>query len=131
MRDNPLRETKISKAFVNILATLSILGFISIISYSLVNIDISKYMDPLWLIILGTGFIIESNPKKILHTIKHKLEQENFTAMTTLIIGCLAIISGILSIPQIGIESSVFLAIKGLMSIMAIAFIVIQTWVLK
>ncbi|MFH0808343.1 MAG: hypothetical protein V1888_01880 [archaeon] len=131
MIDKPIRETKISKAFVNILAILSILGFVTIIAQALFNVDILKYTEALWLTILGLGFIIESSPLQLFHSIRDNLEERNFTATTTLIIGLLAIIAGILSLPQINIQNSSFLAIKGIMSIIAIIFIIIQTWVLK
>ncbi len=131
MKDNPIRETKISTSFINILAILSILGFTSIISYTLFNKNITQYVETLWLTILGLGFIIESAPIKLFHSIRNNLSQRNFTATTTLIIGTLAIIAGILSLPQINIQNPAFLAIKGIMSIIAIIFIIIQTWVLK
>jgi hypothetical protein len=131
MRENPIRETKISNAFVNILVILSILGFTSIISYTLLDKDITRYVETLWLIILGIGFIVEANPNQLFHSIKNKLKQENFTATTTLIIGILAVITGILSLPQINIQNSAFLALKGIMSIIAVIFIIIQTWILE
>jgi len=127
---NP-RETHISKAFVNILSIISILGFISIISYTIFAIQITQYLETLWLSILGLGFIIESNPNQLFHSIKNRLEERNFTATTTLIIGILAITAGILSLPQINIQNQAFLGLKGIISIIAIIFIIIQTWVLK
>jgi hypothetical protein len=127
---NP-RETNISKAFVGILAVISILGFMSIITYSFFNTDIQAYVETLWLIILGLGFIIEANPVQLWHRIRNRLEERNFTATTTLIIGALAVVAGTLSVPQINIQNPAFLAVKGIISMIAIIFIVIQTWVVK
>ena len=124
-------ETNISKPFVNILAILSITSFASIITETIFNRTIIQYTETLWLTILGIGFIIEANPKRLLHSIRHKLGEKNFTATTTLIVGTLAIVAGILSLPQIAIQNPTFLAIKGIMSIVAIIFIIIQTWVIK
>jgi hypothetical protein len=126
-----MNQTNISKPFVNILAILSILGFTSIISESIFNANITSYIEILWLTILGIGFIIESSPIQLFHSIRHRLGEKNFTATTTLIIGTLAVIAGILSLPQIAIQNQTFLAIKGIMSIIAIIFIVIQTWIIK
>jgi len=42
-----------------------------------------------------------------------------------------AIIAGVLSISQINIQHPVFLAIKGGISIIAIIFIIIQTWAIR
>lgn len=131
MRENPVRETKISHAFVNILAVLSIIGFISIISHTIFGINMTPYMETLWLGILGTGFIIESNPKKLFHSIKNRLEEKNFSSTTTLVIGILAVTAGIFSLPQIAIQNQAFLGLKGIMSIIAITFIIFQTWVIK
>ncbi len=131
MTDTSTEETKIAKAFVNILAILSILGFITIISSSLLNLNIDKYTETLWLSILGLGFIIEANPTRLFKTIKNQLGERNFTSTTTFIVGLLAVIAGILSLPQINIQTSPFLAIKGIISIIAIVFIIIQTWILK
>ena len=127
---NP-RETNISKPFVNILAILSILGFASIISYTLFNKNITPYIETLWLSILGLGFIIESSPRQLFHSIRNRLGERNFTSTTTLIIGILAITSGMLSLPQVNIQNPGFLAVKGIISIIAIIFIIIQTWIIK
>ncbi len=124
-------EKDVSRAFVNILAILSILGFISIITLTLFNININPYMETLWLSILGLGFIIESSPIQLFKTIRSQLGERNFTSTTTLIIGLLAVTAGILSLPQINIQTQAFLAIKGIISIIAIIFIIIQTWILK
>lgn len=124
-------ETNISKAFVNILSILSIVGFASIISETLLNFDISAYIETLWLSILGLGFIIESSPVQLYKSIRHRLGEKNFTSITTLIVGTLAVIAGILSLPQINIQTTAFLAVKGIMSIVAVIFIIIQTWVIK
>ena len=128
--NNP-RETNISKAFVSILAVISILGFIGIISYAFFNINMQAYIETLWLVILGLGFIIEANPVQLFHRIRNRLEERNFTATTTFIIGALAVVAGTLSLPQINIQNPAFLAVKGIISIIAIIFIIIQTWVVK
>ncbi|MBS3086971.1 hypothetical protein J4226_00060 [Candidatus Pacearchaeota archaeon] len=127
---NP-RQTKISVAFVNILAILSILGFTGIISYTLFNKNIDAYTETLWLLVLGLGFIIESSPIQLFHSIRNNLGEKNFTSTTTLIIGVLAVIAAALSLPQINIQTQAFLAIKGIMSIIAVIFIIVQTWVIK
>lgn len=125
-------ETRtISEPFVNILAILSIASFASIISEAIFNFNVYAYTETLWLTILGIGFIIESSPIQLFHSIRHRLGERNFTATTTLIIGLLAIIAGILSLPQIALQNQTFLAIKGIMSIIAIIFIIVQTWVIK
>lgn len=125
------KADKVSKAFVNVLAILSIIEFLNIVSYTLFNTNVKGYIEALWLIILGLGFIIEARPKQLMIKIRNNLKEESFTAITTLIVGALAFIAGILSLPQINIQHTSFLAVKGIISIIAIIFIIIQTWVLK
>ena len=79
--------------------------------------------------IVGIGILFEARAKK-LKSIARGLTHNNFTHLTTIIIGAIAIIAGIFSFPQIRIQFSGFLAIKGIISIIAIAIIAIQTWIL-
>ncbi|MDH3353160.1 MAG: hypothetical protein OEL87_01815 [Nanoarchaeota archaeon] len=131
VKEEVIEKGKVSNAFVDILAVISILGFLSIISYTLFDTNIEKYVEALWLGILGLGFIIESSPVELFKTIRTRFEERNFTSMTTLVVGILAMIAGVLSLPQINIQNPAFLAVKGVMSIIAVIFIMIQTWVIK
>ena len=49
--------------------------------------------------------------------------------MTTLVVGLMALVAGILRI--VGVENLAFSAIQGLISIIAIIFIIVETWVIK
>lgn len=94
---------------------------------SFFNFSIGGYQDVLWLIILGIGFILESKPKSF----SKKKKETPVTNLSSLVIGFIAIIAGILSMPFIGIDHPVFLAVKGVISVIAIIFIIFQTWVVK
>lgn len=113
--------------FASILAIISIIGFLEIVSSNFFNFSFGDYIEFLWLTLMGVGFIIESSPKKI-HT---KKADETVTDITSLVIGIIAIIAGILSIPQVGINHPVFQATKGVVSVIAIIFIAIQTWIVR
>ena len=76
---------------------------------------------------MGIGFIMESKPKQI-HT---RNSNDSVTDITALVVGVMAIIAGILSIPQIGVDHPVFFASKGVISLIAIIFIAMETWVIK
>lgn len=123
-------KSKTSTFFVSILAIVSILGFVSIISKSFFDVDLNVYVESLLLVLIGSGFIIEANPKKIFNK-KKGLTSADFPKLTTFVIGILAILSGLLSIPLINLQHFVFLAIKGLISIIVIIFIIIETWFLR
>jgi putative Mn2+ efflux pump MntP len=121
------KKQRISLRFASILAIVSIIGFCEIILNSFFNLSFQEYISFLWLTLLGIGFILESKPKSL-----HKRKSnESVTNITSLVVGGMAIIAGILSIPQIGINHPVFFATKGVISLIAIIFIAIETWVVK
>ncbi len=120
-----------SRTFVIALSVVSIIGFLSIMIESLFYFDVSNYIETLWLVVLGFGLILETTIKE-LKSIKRKgLTPEYLGKITMVIVGSLAIIAGILSLPQIDVQNASFLAVKGIISILAIIFIVLQTWVTK
>jgi len=117
---------KLPIKFASILAVVSIIGFLEITLSSFFNISFQSYIEFLWLTIIGLGFIIISKPKKLT-----KSKKEPVTDITALVVGCLAIIAGLLSLPFLNIIHPVFFAIKGVISLIAIIFIVLETWFLK
>ena len=123
-------KAKVSQKFVTALAIVSILGFSGVVSQSFFNFDSSDYIESFLMLIIGTGLIIEAKIKK-LKSLSRGLTSNNITHLTTIIIGLIAIIAGIFSFPLIRIINPSFLAIKGIISIIAIAVIIIQTWIIE
>ena len=121
-------KREISFKFASILAIVSIIGFIEIMIFSFLGFSIDTYMDFLWLSIMGVGFILASQPKKLP---EKKSDNESVADITALVIGAIAIIAGLLSLPFIGIDHPVFSATKGVISVICIIFIVLETWVMK
>ena len=124
------QKSRISSHFVYILAIISIVGFLGIIVNSFFEINIDAYVSFLWLIIMGIGFILISKPKDLYEGTKIGFDETKVSRLTAFVIGILAIIAGVLSIPQIDIQNNVFLAIKGVVSIISVIFIIIQTWII-
>jgi hypothetical protein len=122
------KRSKVSKSFVTILAIVSILGFISIISETLFEADIRLYIESAWMFIVGIGLVLEAKIRR-LRTLKFGLNPGNFTTLITLTVGAIAIITGVLSIPYFGFQNPSFLAMKGILSVIAIVIIFIQTWI--
>lgn len=122
-------KVRVSSKFISILSIVSILGFIGIISQTIFNFNISTYIEALWMLIIGIGIIIEAKLKK-LKSLSERITPNNFTHLTTIVVGSLAIIAGIFSFPFIRIETPAFLAIKGIVSIIAIIVIILQTWII-
>ena len=123
------KEFRVSKPFVIVLSIVSILGFIGIISKTLFFTNIDHYIESSWFLIMGIGFIIEATPLRLFKKIERELDQSTFSSMTTLIVGLLATVAGILTLLQI--QNPAFQAMQGLISIIAIVFIAVQTWILK
>ncbi len=124
-------ERKISHIFVTALSLISILGFMSIISTNIFSYSIDPYIEPLWLIIMGLAFIIEASPVKLFHQIRNRLDERNFNRITTLVIGLVSFISGTMTLPYFNFNHFMFSAMKGLVSFVAIIFIIVETWVIK
>ena len=125
------KKSKASRNFVIALSVVSIIGFLSIVMSSLFYVDVSGYVDTFWLITLGLGLILETSIKEIRRIKSVGLTPELLGKLTMLIVGAIAMIAGILSLPQIHIQNASFLAVKGIISILAIIFIILQTWVIE
>lgn len=127
----PKKKSRASRNFVIALSLVSIIGFLSITTDSLFGFSFDEYVNSLFLVVLGLGLALETSVKEIRRIKNQGLTSEMLGKVTMLVVGAFAIIAAILSIPQINIQSPIFLAIKGIISILAIIFIIIQTWVSK
>ena len=123
------KKVNVSESFVIALAVVSIIGFGGIVSESLFGENINPYTESLLMIVIGVGLIIEAEIKKLKNLKKEGLTPGNFTHLTTAIIGLFAFFSGLLSFPMIDVQNPSFLATKGIISVIAIVFIIIQTWI--
>jgi len=125
------QKRKVSTRFAGVLAVISITGFLEIILTRFFNVSINKYSAFLWLIIMGFGFIIVSKPKSLYKTSKKKFDEASFSRLTTFVLGVIAIVAAILSLPFVNINHPILSASMGIISIIAIIFIIVQTWIVK
>jgi hypothetical protein len=123
-------HVRVSHRFVNALSIVSIFGFAGIVSYTIFSFDLSFYVEAMLMITIGAGLMIEARMRK-LKSLSRGITSNNITHLTTIIIGFVAILSGIFSFPQIRIENPSFLAIKGIVSLIAMTVIIIQTWFIR
>ena len=114
-----------------VLAIVSIIGFVGIISKSLFDINIQSFVEAGLMFTVGIGLLIEADINSLKKLKIQGLTPENFNHLTTFTIGALAVIAGLFSFPIIRIETPGFIAIKGISSIIAVIVIVLQTWVIK
>ncbi|MEM2956068.1 MAG: hypothetical protein QW041_00625 [Candidatus Pacearchaeota archaeon] len=130
-KENKKEQKKSSpRTFVIALALISIIGFIGIISETMFNYNMKTIVESSWIIILGISILIKTKLSR-LKSLKEGLSSTNFPYLTNLIIGLIAVISGILSSPFFKITNPAFHAIRGIISIIAIAVIIIETWIVK
>ena len=126
-----MAKRKLKSKFDNTLAIISIIGFLEITLMSFFELNLSEYSGFFWLTTMGIGFLVISKPEKLYKKMKDQINELSFYRLTTLVIGCFAILAGFLSLPQFQLNHPVFLAIKGVVSIIAIIFIIAQTWMMK
>src|SRR3989344_6895902 len=112
-----------SNKFVSTLAIVSIVGFVGIVSYTLFGKDINNYVEAFWIFVIGVGLLIESKAWTLKRIKEEGFTHSNFVNLTTGIVGVIAIIAGILSLPPIRVDTPGFLAVKGIMGIIAIVVI--------
>jgi len=125
------RRVKASRSFVIALSIVSMIGFLSIVLEDLFYVNINSYIQTLWLISLGIGLILEVSLVKLKKIKTSGLTPEVLGEITMLVVGSMAVIAGVLSLPQINVQHPSFLAIKGIIGLLAIIFIILQTWIAK
>lgn len=119
-----------SDTFVIVLSLISIIGFIGIISETIFNYDLNGFIESAWIIILGLGLIIQTKFTRI-KSIRNGLNNTNLPYLTNLMIGLVAILSGVFSLPTFKITNPAFHSLRGLLSLIAIVVIITETWVVK
>lgn len=122
---------KAKPMFIYFLAIVSILGFMGTAVDAFGGIDISKYITSTIFLLIGIGLMIEGNVRALPKMLKYGLTGNEISHITAIAVGVVAIISGVLSYPFIGIENNTFTIIKGILSIVAIVIIVIETFFVK
>jgi peptidoglycan/LPS O-acetylase OafA/YrhL len=122
-----VERKKTSQKFVIALSVVSIAGFLSIVAETIFNFSLDEYLDFILMLVVGAGLLVDAD-LKTLKSLKRGLTPKNFTHLVVAVIGTLAVVAGIFSLPRITIEHPMFLSIKGIIAIIAIIVIVIQTW---
>jgi O-antigen/teichoic acid export membrane protein len=126
-----LRRKKVSTKFTSVLAIISIVGFTEILLGSFFKLSISEYSSFLWLLIMGIGLILITNPKVFIKRAKNNFNEASFSMLTTFVLGVMAIIGAILSFPLINLDHPILSATLGIISTISIIFIIFQSWVIK
>lgn len=125
------RKKRVPRRFVIVLSIVSILGFAGIASRTLFDLDISSYVEVAWIWALGIGILLEADLKSLKNIRRTGLNSGKFNNLVAAVIGFLALITGLLSLPQINWLTSGLEAIKGVISLVAIIFIMVESLILK
>ena len=80
--------------------------------------------------LIGFGIFTQTKFSAI-RSLRYGITNYNFPNLITELIGFLAIISAILVFPKIGVVHHSILTIKGILAVIAILIIFIQTWISK
>ena len=120
---------KVNKTFIYALSIVSIIGFLSIFLDSFFGIKyVSDNQSALILMVLGGGLLIEAEIRKMIKGIKLKTASGiEITHILTGIVGLIALISGFLEL--VSIATPQIQATKGIISLLAMVFIALETWV--
>lgn len=133
-KQKELEEKNKKKAvnrFVFMMTFVSLTGFFGIAMRTLFERNIDAYVEICWLVFLGIGLIWESNLKEIFGISKTGMRPDTFGKIVTLVVGVLAVVTGVLILPQIGWRTPALLAIQGVISMVAIVFILVQRFLLN
>ena len=111
-------------AFILLLATISIIGFLVAALKNFEIIDISSWLTGITTIILGVALVIESNIRK---AVRGKKTVEKALHLLTAVIGFAVFIGGFLSLPFLNLSLPVTLmSVIGIANVGAIIVIVYE-----
>jgi hypothetical protein len=110
---------------------IDLVWFFTVVADYLLGMKTSVYFDFFWVLLFAMGLLIISDVNKIWNIRHEGWHSENFANLITFVIGILAIITAFASLPSIHKSSPVFTAIKGILALIAIFYVVIETWLVK
>jgi len=131
MKKKEGKRVTASSKFVIVLAIISIIGFLGIVSKTLIGVDIDFYIEALFMFVAGIGMIIEGQITRLREIREEGLTPSNFTHLITVIVGFIAVLAGIFSLPNLRIDYPGFLAVKGILALISIVIIIVQTWIVE
>jgi len=117
--------------FVFFLILIDISWFAYVVSDNLFGMNFADYGESAWTLFLGLGLIWYSDVKKVLRIRTQGFRSSNFASLATFVIGVLAVAVSIMSLPQINVVSESLNAVKGILGLIAIVYVILESWVVK
>jgi len=119
------------RKFIFFLIMIDLTWFGSVVMDNLFGLSLGDYGEFAWTFLFGLGLVVVSDLKRVKKMGQEGFKSENFASLTTLIIGSLAIVTAILSLPFINVVSPTLNSIKGILALIAIVYVVLETWIIK
>ena len=117
--------------FLFFLVMIDLTWFASVALDNLVGLQLQAYGEFAWTLLFSLGLIIISDVKKIVGIGRKGIKTDNFSNLVTFIIGVLAFVVAILSLPQINIVSPTMNSVKGIVALIAVSYVVIEIFFVK
>lgn len=117
--------------FLFFLVMIDLVGFLIIALNNLVGLNLKVYSEFAWTLLFSFGLILISDVKKILSIGRKGIKTDNFSSLVTFIIGVLALVVAILSLPQFNIVSPTMSSIKGIVALIAVSYVIIEIFFVK
>ncbi len=123
-------KNKITPTFLIVLAIASIIGFLAIISDAFFGLDLGKYTPSILMILFGIAFLVEGQVRFWFSKFSRGgFSSTEISHIVTGVMGVIAILVGILSF--LITENAVFDSLRGIISVVAIIVIIIETFFVK
>lgn len=119
------------RKFLFFLIMIDLAWFLSVVADNLLGFSMGEYGEFAWTFLFGLGLVVVSNVKRLKKIGKQGFKAENFASLITFVIGCLALITSVLSLPFINIVSPILSSVKGILALIAIIYVALEAWVIK
>jgi len=119
------------KKFLFFLIMIDLTWFGSVVLDNLFGLSFQDYGEFAWTFLFAAALILMSDLKRIARMGVEGFDAENFSSLATFIIGIVALITAILSLPQIAVESPTMNATKGIIALIAIIYVFLDALILK
>lgn len=119
------------KKFLFFLIMIDLTWFASVMSDNLFNMNLQDYGEFAWIFLFSLGLIMVSDLKKLTNVRKKGLKSDIFASLVTFTIGVMALVVAIFSLPNIAIDSPTIRSVKGIIAMIAIIYVFLETWVVE
>ena len=123
--------TKGYKKFLFFLILIDLTWFASVVSDNLLGMNLQDYGEFAWILLFSLGMIIISDVKKMMSIKRRGFRSDNFSSLVTFIIGVMAFVVAILSLPQFNLTSPIMSSIKGILASIAIIYVILEGFIIK